>query len=130
MQGKGWQQGAASFAYAVERKDRTIYFSSLRNGEKENFFEILGRKADESFGKFSAFFTRENVIVQQPAVHLLDDGFSDLGHAMTTVGYEDATAPIQPLVAVSVIDINIFGAVPNQRRLPAHGLRFRLAQTF
>jgi hypothetical protein len=27
-----------SFPYAVERKDRTIYFSSLRNGEKENFF--------------------------------------------------------------------------------------------
>lgn len=27
-----------SFPYTVERKDRTIYFSSLRNGEKENFF--------------------------------------------------------------------------------------------
>lgn len=28
----------ASFAYTVERKDRTIYFSALRNGEAENFF--------------------------------------------------------------------------------------------
>jgi hypothetical protein len=27
-----------SFAYTVERKDRTIYFSALRNGEAENFF--------------------------------------------------------------------------------------------
>lgn len=27
-----------SFPYTVERKDRTIYFSSLINGEKENFF--------------------------------------------------------------------------------------------
>jgi hypothetical protein len=30
--------GAASFSYTVERKERTIYFSSLRNGEEENFF--------------------------------------------------------------------------------------------
>lgn len=28
----------ASFAYTVERKDRTIYFSALRNGAAENFF--------------------------------------------------------------------------------------------
>ncbi|HJQ71675.1 MAG TPA: C25 family cysteine peptidase [Blastocatellia bacterium] len=27
-----------SFAYTVERKDRTIYFSALRNGDAENFF--------------------------------------------------------------------------------------------
>ncbi|HWO00074.1 MAG TPA: C25 family cysteine peptidase, partial [Blastocatellia bacterium] len=30
--------GARSFAYTVERKEKTIYFSSLRNGEAENFF--------------------------------------------------------------------------------------------
>lgn len=30
--------GATSFQYAVERKDRTVYFASLRNGETENFF--------------------------------------------------------------------------------------------
>ena len=30
--------GAASFAYTAERKERTIYFSSLRNGDAENFF--------------------------------------------------------------------------------------------
>jgi len=27
-----------SFAFAVERKDRSIYFAGLKNGEKENFF--------------------------------------------------------------------------------------------
>jgi subtilisin-like proprotein convertase family protein len=27
-----------SFAYTVERKDRGVYFSALRNGDKENFF--------------------------------------------------------------------------------------------
>ncbi len=30
-----------SFPYAVERKDRTVYFSALLNGEKENFFGAL-----------------------------------------------------------------------------------------
>ncbi|HYV07937.1 MAG TPA: C25 family cysteine peptidase, partial [Blastocatellia bacterium] len=30
--------GPGAFQQTVERKDRTIYFSSLRNGDKENFF--------------------------------------------------------------------------------------------
>ncbi len=30
--------GARSFAYTIERKEKTIYFSSLRNGDAENFF--------------------------------------------------------------------------------------------
>ncbi|MGA9772879.1 MAG: C25 family cysteine peptidase [Blastocatellia bacterium] len=29
---------ASSFAFTAERKDRAVYFSSLRNGDKENFF--------------------------------------------------------------------------------------------
>ncbi len=37
-QGKRGQLAAASFPYTVERKDRTIYFSALKNGDKENFF--------------------------------------------------------------------------------------------
>src|SRR5438093_2624734 len=34
----GGQEIARSFPYTVERKDRTVYFSALRNGERENFF--------------------------------------------------------------------------------------------
>lgn len=35
----------ASFPYTVERKDRSIYFSSLRNGDNENFFgALVGRE--------------------------------------------------------------------------------------
>jgi len=35
-----------SFNYSVERRDRTVYFSSLRNGERENFFgPVVGRDA-------------------------------------------------------------------------------------
>ncbi len=35
---KSKRSGATSFAYTSERRDRTIYFSSLLNGETENFF--------------------------------------------------------------------------------------------
>jgi hypothetical protein len=34
----GLPSSSQSFSQTVERRDRTIYFSSLRNGEKENFF--------------------------------------------------------------------------------------------
>ena len=36
--GIGGSVGATSFPCTVERRDRTIYFSALRNGERENFF--------------------------------------------------------------------------------------------
>ncbi len=38
MQAKGLPAASPSFAYTVERKDRTIYFAGLRNGDAENFF--------------------------------------------------------------------------------------------
>ena len=34
----GGSNNAGSFQYTVERKDRSLYFSSLRNGDAENFF--------------------------------------------------------------------------------------------
>jgi hypothetical protein len=36
--GRGGQIASSSFSYTVEKKDRTIYFSALKNGEEENFF--------------------------------------------------------------------------------------------
>ena len=36
--GGAGQAGASSFPYTAERRDRTIYFSALRNGDQENFF--------------------------------------------------------------------------------------------
>jgi hypothetical protein len=35
---QGGQIGASSFLYTVERKDRVIYFPTLKNGDEENFF--------------------------------------------------------------------------------------------
>lgn len=47
---KGSPGAAASFAHTVERKERTIYFSALRNGDAENFFGpvIAGEAVDQS----------------------------------------------------------------------------------
>jgi hypothetical protein len=43
---RGSRATSDSFPYTVERKDRTVYFSSLRNGEKENFFgAVIARDA-------------------------------------------------------------------------------------
>jgi len=41
VKGDGLNQTDTSFPFTVERKDRTIYFSGLLNGEKENFFGAL-----------------------------------------------------------------------------------------
>jgi hypothetical protein len=38
VEGKGSQGNANGFTYSVEHRDRTIYFSALKNGEAENFF--------------------------------------------------------------------------------------------
>jgi len=44
IKGKGSRGTPSSFPYTVERRDRTIYFSALRNGERENFFgAVVGR---------------------------------------------------------------------------------------
>jgi hypothetical protein len=45
VQEQGGLPSQASFSYTVERRDRTIYFSSLRNGERENFFgSVIARE--------------------------------------------------------------------------------------
>lgn len=38
VRGKGTRAAQSSFPYTVERRDRSVYFSALRNGDKENFF--------------------------------------------------------------------------------------------
>jgi subtilisin-like proprotein convertase family protein len=41
VKGQGRPASASSFVQTIERKDRSIYFSSLRNGERENFFGAI-----------------------------------------------------------------------------------------
>lgn len=50
VRGDGAASLATSFLYSVERRDRAVYFSALRNGERENFFGavVAGEPADQS----------------------------------------------------------------------------------
>ena len=52
QQGKwsGGATGSSSFLFGIERRDRTVYFSGLRNGERENFFGavILSEPVDQT----------------------------------------------------------------------------------
>ncbi len=50
VKASGGTATAASFPYTVERKDRTLYFSALKNGDVENFFGpvVSGAGADQS----------------------------------------------------------------------------------
>ena len=48
VKAKGARAAASGFAYTIERRDRTIYFPALRNGERENFFgAVVARDAVE-----------------------------------------------------------------------------------
>jgi hypothetical protein len=38
VEAEGVSSSSQSFTHTIERRDRSIYFSSLRNGERENFF--------------------------------------------------------------------------------------------
>jgi Peptidase family C25 len=42
---KGSRAAESGFAHTVERRDRTVYFSSLRNGDTENFFGAVIARA-------------------------------------------------------------------------------------
>jgi hypothetical protein len=50
VRASGGTAAGASFPYTVERKDRTLYFSGLKNGEVENFFGpvVSGTAVDQS----------------------------------------------------------------------------------
>jgi hypothetical protein len=63
---KGYPSGE-SFPYTVERLDRAIYFSALRNGDEENFFGaiVTGNAVDQSLTLNNlAPAARENAIIE------------------------------------------------------------------
>jgi hypothetical protein len=64
--GKGAGIGSGSFSYTVERKDRTIYFSNLRNGEAENFFgPVVARDGiDQMINLSRVVPTTENAVLE------------------------------------------------------------------
>jgi hypothetical protein len=76
--GGGGQPGDTSFRFTVERKDRTIYFSALRNGEIENFFGSV-----VSSSPITQALDLRNVDLQTT-----DDALFEVGlQGVTTVGH-------------------------------------------
>jgi hypothetical protein len=74
---EGRPTSSQSFSYTVGRRDRTIYFSALRNGEKENFF--------------GAVIAREPVDQQLTLTHLAraDSSEAQIDIALQGVTYAD-----------------------------------------
>jgi uncharacterized repeat protein (TIGR01451 family)/CSLREA domain-containing protein len=70
--------GAQSFAATLERKDRSIYFSSLRNGDKENFFgAVIARDPVE---QILALQNLNAASQEQAAVEIALQGVTKLPH--------------------------------------------------
>ena len=80
--------------------------------------------------KLRALFAGKNVIMQKPAVHLVDDGFFDLRRAMPGICDQNTGTPIEPAIAIFIINKNVIGFFPNDGRLAAHGNRLELPQLF
>jgi hypothetical protein len=59
---------------------------------------------------------------------LFGDGVGDLFAAMAGIGDQYAARPIDPLIAPGVGDLVALRAVPDYRRLPAHGARLVLVK--
>ena len=74
-QSYGKPGGAQGFPYTIERKERTIYFSSLLNGEAENFFGsvIASQPVDQSLMLHSIDAGNDSRAVLQVALQGVTD---------------------------------------------------------
>ena len=87
---QGAPSSAASFPYTVERKDRVIYFASLKNGDKENFFgpvitgnpveqSLMLQRVDQSGGQAQLNVRLQGVTTSAHAVRVQLNA-NDVGH--------------------------------------------------
>ena len=106
-------------------------FRRFRTGrEQENFVQTFRRESDQILCQRGAFFTRKNIVVKQPAVDLVDDGLLYLGRAVSRVRDQHAGTPVEPAIAVFVVNGAVLGAFPDKRRLAAHGNRLEFSEFF
>jgi hypothetical protein len=80
VQEQGGLPSQASFPYTLERRDRTVYFSSLRNGERENFFgAVIAREpVDQTFN-----LTRlDQAATAQPLLEVALQGVTSVTHSV------------------------------------------------
>jgi peptidase C25-like protein/fibronectin type III domain protein len=94
---------AVSFPYTVERKDRFIYFSALRNGERENFFgPVIGaspveqsltvQRLDQAAGQAQLEVSVQGVTAAAHQVRVQLNGF-DVGQVVFS-GQSQGTAKL------------------------------------
>jgi photosystem II stability/assembly factor-like uncharacterized protein len=74
------QPASGSFPYIVERKDRTIYFSSLRNGDKENFFGAVIARAPVDLSLSARHLASESAV--QAVIEVSLQGVTLLRHSV------------------------------------------------
>ena len=101
-------------------------------GEQEDLF-LSGsgrRPASRSTGKARSDVARKAVAGQQAGRCLSGDGINDWLPSMSGVGDQHSRRPIDPAVAVSVVDLKTFGLVPHYGRLATHCERFVALQPF
>ena len=61
---------------------------------------------------------------------LAGDGVDDFGAAVAGVGGEDSGGPVEPAVAPGVVNLEAFGAVPDNGGMVVEGAGFKLLEAF
>ena len=107
-------------AVCAGKFDRAL--RSFRTAAKQkDFLQSSRGNAGNQFRQSWPLLTGEDVVVNEAAVDLINDGLAHFRHAMPAIGHQHAAAPVQPAVTVLVIDEDVFRPIPNNGRHPAHG---------
>ena len=104
-------------------------FGGLRpRCQQEHLVQPFRRQSNQEFRELRPRNVREHVTVQKSVVDLVQNRLPHLRHPMARVGHQHPGTPIQPPVPVPVVDTDVLGAVPYDRRLSPHGSRLEGAQ--
>src|SRR6185369_13589599 len=95
-------------------------------GQQKDLVQAGWSQARQTFNQRGSLLARKAVIVQKPTLDLVDDGLLDLRCAMAGIRNQDARTPVEPTIAVFVVNKDVLRAFPNQGRLAAHRLRLEL----
>ena len=98
-------------------------------GQQEHLVVLrVRREGLQGPGQLRPALMDEDVSGQQGLAQHLLQGPADLPAAVSGVGNEDPARPVDPAVAPAIPDLESFGPVPDDGRLPHHGLGLRIPQ--
>jgi hypothetical protein len=92
VEGRGSSAKTRNFPYTVERKDRTVYFSGLRNGEKENFFGAV--IARDPVDQILTIGNLDKVTTGEATLEVALQGVTTLQHRVTVEINETAVGEV------------------------------------